>query len=114
MKTFLAIILTLIASTAVAGLLMKDSNGNLIQGAAPNGAKITLLTVASTTVDMTDDVWWNLYAGTACKYRIMDTTDRTGHLQQTAPVNVSTSRIVNKNSPFINFSGCTNGELQRQ
>lgn len=115
MKKLIIFAILALATTAFASpLLLKDSNNNPVQGVAPDSAKISLLTVASTTIDMTDDLWWGLYTPTACKYRIMDTSAVAGHNQQTAPVNTLTSRYLKRGSGFINFSGCTNGELQRQ
>lgn len=117
MKTIIITVFLLIFTVTAAnarGLLQTDANGRPFEGPAPDGSKISLLTVNKVTIDMTNDVWWGLYTPTACKYRVMDSTAVAGHNQQTAPVNALTSRYVNANFPFINFSGCTNGELQRQ
>ena len=80
---------------------------------APNGKKDINLTVNSTTVDMRLDNGWALYTPTACVYRTMSTATKAG-LKRTLPANTYNQRYVNPKTPFINFSGCTSGELQRQ
>lgn len=96
------------------GLLPKDLNGNIIQGGAPNPFLVQILTVNSTTIDVSNNVWWTLYAPTACKYRIMDTTDVTGHPLLTAPALERTSELIHVNTKFVRYTGCTLGELRRQ
>lgn len=114
---FLAILLVIVPATVFAagtGMLEKDLNGYAIQGGAPNGELSQTLTVASTTVDGTGSIWWALYAPVDCKVRIMPTTAKSTYPQFTAVGGVLTSRLVNRTTAFINFSGCAGGELQRQ
>lgn len=80
---------------------------------APNGKKDRALTVNSTTVDMRLDNGWATYTPTGCSYRTMSTATKAG-LKRTLPANTYNQRYVNLKTPFINFSGCTSGELQRQ
>ena len=114
----LILLLVLIAATPVVaaetGYLERDYSGTVLQGGAPNGLLSQTLTINSTTIDGTDSIWWSLYPPTDCKVRIMPTSAKGSYTQFTAPVGVSLSRFVNKATPFINFSGCTSGELQRQ
>lgn len=113
---FLAFILTACVplGAKAAALLENDSNGRPVQAFVPDDSKSIMLTVVKQTVDMTNDLYWQLYSPTACKYRMMDTATVTGHNQYTSPADANTSRGRHRNFPFINFSGCTNGELQRQ
>lgn len=116
MKKLITLALLLMATTALAGgKLEKDLNGNLIQGFAPDGNYSQTLTVASVTYDMTSDMMWSLYApSTGCKIRITPTSAKGSFPQHTIPDAMHIVRVVNRNTPFINYSGCTNGELQRQ
>ena len=117
MKKFI-LLLALVAATSVGaaetGFLERDHNGSVLQGGAPNGLLSQTLTVYSTTVDARGSIWWALYPPTACKVRLMPTSAKGAYPQFTAPVGVTISRYVNKATPFINLSGCTDGELQRQ
>lgn len=114
MKKLLLLLLLIpnLAFAAPAGMMENDSNGRPVQGGAPNGLLSQTLTVASTTVEM--DLWWGMYTSVDCKVRLMPTTDKGGYPQFTAVGGTFTSRLVNRITPFINFSGCTGGELQRQ
>jgi hypothetical protein len=109
----LILILLLIPTISFATLLSKDGNGNIVQGAAPDGLLSQTLTINSATIDMSSNLWWGLYAPTACKVRLMPTTAKGAYPTFTAPVNTLTQRYINRNTPFVNFSGCTSGELQR-
>ena len=109
----LILILLLIPALSFAATLPKDENGNTIQAPAPNGELSQTLAVVSTTIDMTSNIWWNLYAPAACKIRLQPTTAKGAYPQFTAPINTNTSRHINRATPFVNFSGCTGGELQR-
>jgi len=102
------------AGAAETGYLERDYSGTVLQGGAPNGLLSQTLTINSTTIDGTNSIWWSLYSPAACKVRLMPTSVTGSYPQFTAPVGVSLSRFVNKVTPFINFSGCTSGELQRQ
>lgn len=83
-------------------------------GLAPNGTKDVTLTRNSSTVNMTNDAAWSVFSnGTACRYRTMPTSVKSGK-RNSIPVNTFVQRYVNKLTPYLNFSGCSNGELQRQ
>lgn len=111
---FVLCLIPLAAWAASTGLLEKDLNFNVIQADAPNGMLSQQLTVNTATVDLTNSLWWELYSPTACKYRIMDTSDKTGHPQFSTATAERIQHHVNKATPFLNLSGCTNGELLRQ
>ena len=117
MKKFILLLALVVATPALAaetGFLERDHNGSVLQGGAPNGLLSQTLTVYSTTIDGAGSIWWSLYPPTACKVRLMPTSAKGSYPQFTAPVGVTISRFVNKATPFINLSGCTDGELQRQ
>lgn len=112
-----AIVLTAaFASLAFAGgFLEKDaSNVEAIQGFAPNGKKQVAIGVNPQTVDMRNDVAWQIYAGAACKFRVMSTTTKAGATNTLANAARSQVYYVNKATPFVNFTGCTTSELMRQ
>lgn len=112
MKKILILALLLFASSAFAILpdLPRDGGGQKLQGFAP-GKRSQALTVNSVTTS--GDIGWSVYSPTACKFRAMSTATKAG-VQFTIPVNTTIERRVNVSAPFINFSGCTSGELQRQ
>lgn len=93
--------------------LVKDGQKTKINGFAPNGAKDISLGVASQTVDMRNDVAWSVNSPVDCKYRTMSTATKAGR-QKTIIASSPRTLVVNTASPFINFSGCTLGELERQ
>lgn len=106
-----------VATTVLAaemGRLEQSIDKVTVQGAAPNGLLSQLLTVASTTIDLTGSLWWNLDSPTACKYRLMPTTAKSTYPQFTVHADTPIGWVVNKLTPFINFSGCTSGGLSRQ
>jgi hypothetical protein len=113
--SLLLALIFLIASICFAARpeLPRDLAGTKLQGFAPNGNKTTSLTVYKQTVNMSEDIAWRAYTPTACKFRSMSTTTQRG-ATQTLPANTATNMVVNTTTPFINFTGCTNGELQRQ
>lgn len=107
--------LILIASIALAARpgLQVDGLGIRHSNFAPDGAKNVTLTVNKQTVDMRNDIGWSAYTPTACKFRAMSTATIKG-TTQTLPANTRTTMHVNAGSAFINFTGCTTGELLRQ
>lgn len=116
MKKLLTLGLLLLASAALAAKpnLPADRGGQKLQGLAPDARKGSALGVASVTVDMTDDVGYTVYVpGSGCKFRTMSTATRAGN-QRTVPAGAWLERRIGAGSAFINFSGCTSGELQRQ
>lgn len=115
MKKFILIaFLVAIAATAYAAKpgLPVDGGGIRVMGFAPDGKKDITLAVTSQTVDMRNDLAWSQYAPGACKFRSMTTATKAG-LARTLPATTWNQRNVNASTPFINFSGCTSGELQR-
>lgn len=112
MKRLLILAAIFCTATAFAGTGTLP-NINSVQTIAPNGKKDTTLAVTSQTVDMRGDAQWAVYATAACKFRTMSTATKAG-TQRTIPITTWTTRGVNSVTPFINFSGCTGGELQRQ
>lgn len=117
MKKLIAIALLIISLAMYAyadkGPLTVDSFGVRVQGFAPNGKDSVALTINKVTVDMRDEITWSAYTPTACSYRAMSTVTRVG-LKQTLPANTRTTMNVHPKSMFLNFTGCTSGELQRQ
>jgi len=114
-KTLLVCALLTVASTAFAVKpeLPRDGQGMKIQGFAPSGKKSVQLTVNSQTTNYTDDIRWSVYTPTACGFRLMSTATKVG-IKHTLPANATTERVVNSATPYVNYSGCTNGELQVQ
>lgn len=114
MKKLIILAVLLVASQVFAeGLLQQTENMKDIQGAAPNGYLSQVLTVNSTTIDMSSNLWWGMYAPTACKFRLLPTTAKAAYPAFTMPATTLTGFLVNKNTKFVNFSGCTSGELYR-
>lgn len=128
MKKIILLILSLLVATSLAYAkseeLVRDSGnkGTPIQGAAWNGAKAVALTVASTTIDFTDDIAYSVYSTVDCWERWMPLSTSTkanyvktpilGGQWQSAVVKQKTSSA--SGTPFGNFSGCTGGYLKRQ
>ena len=117
-KLFITAVMILATATTIfaAGIMERDLNRNIIQGAAPDGNLSQLLTVNATTIDMTSTLWWDLYPpSTGCKYRLMPLSTSTKSLypQFTVPDGTKTGYVINRNTAFVNFSGCTSAELQR-
>lgn len=113
-KLIIAVLLLGVTCVAYADRqLQVDGRSQTVQGFAPDGKKSQALTVYKTTVNMSNDIAWNIYAGAACKFRVMSTTTVVG---MTSTLPISTRSMVygvNKNTPFINFTGCTSSELLR-
>jgi hypothetical protein len=103
-----------LAIAADKGKAETDGRGVTIQGAAPNGLLSEILTVASKTISKV--LYWEVYnpATDGCKWRTMPTAAKGAYPQFTIPVATAKGYIVNKATPFVNFSGCTNGQLLQQ
>lgn len=118
MKKLIIVALVLVASTSfAAGFLERDRDTVRIQGFAPDGTLGQALTVNSTTVDMTNALAFGVYVPsttTTCKVRTMLTTAKGSNRQRTVPDSVWNIQLVNKATPYANFSGCTSGELTIQ
>ncbi len=116
-STILIFLAVMIVSVSVAYALKPelptDGRGVKIHNFAPDGTKTVSLTAAKQTVDMTDDIGYEVYTPTACSYRSMTTATVAGTLS-TLPANARLQRYVNLTTPFISFTGCTNGEALRQ
>lgn len=93
--------------------LPKDGAKTKIMGHAPTAGKCQLLTAASTTVDMSDDISWGIYAPADCKYRTMATSTVEG-VQKTIPAKTWHIRWLRDGSRFVNYSSCDGAELERQ
>lgn len=81
-------------------------------GVINDKGKDQILGVASTTIDMSDDLSWAVYSPVDCKYRTMTSAAKQG-VQKTIPAETWHVRRVRKGSAFTNFSGCTLGQLER-
>lgn len=111
----LIIALIFIPSLALAGgAFQTDDNSRPIQGAAPNGLLSQILTIASTPINLVGKMWWSITSPTACKYRLTPTTAKGAYPQFTVYADTPTGWVVNSNTPFLNLSGCTNGQLSIQ
>lgn len=115
LKFILLVVLTLCSCLPAFAVLPDDGGGTKIQLFAPNGMQSQLLTINSVTIDMTRNHMWLLYSPTACKVRYHPTAIKSSsYIAVTIPVTTFINRGVHKSTPFITFSGCTNGELQRE
>lgn len=87
-----------------------------IQTFAPNGVLTQLLTVNSTTIDLSLYSMFGIYTptSTTCYMRMMPTTAKGAHVAATVPVTTWTLRAKNPATPFLNLSGCTAGYVQIQ
>ena len=93
--------------------LVRDAVGAKVQGFASNGRGDVALTAKSVTVDMSNEIAWSAYVTGGCKFRTMTTATKAG-MTRTLPAATWMTRNIHPRSQFINFTGCTNGELQRQ
>ena len=116
MKRLIIITLLLAASSAFAtGFLQKDNAQNYaIQGFAPAAKKAQALTVnRSGNVSSQVDAAWSVYPTVdGCVFRLQSTATRAG-VNSPAPNGAWTTRVVNGDTKFTSFSGCT-GVLHRQ
>ena len=101
---------------ASVGTIETDNNGVYVQGGSPNGTLSQILTVNSVVISnaTTPWLWWKIYTPNACKYRIMTTSAKGSYPQFTLLAGERLSSNVNKLTPYVNFSGCTNAELSGQ
>ena len=115
MKRLIVLALVLVATSAFAVSEPEKRGGIPIQGFAPNASYQQILTVASTTIDISDNLWWGIYAPTACKYRLMPTSAKGTYPQFTVPATSPMGMVIHRASTsFLNLSGCTSGEFSRQ
>ena len=114
MKKLIIIMIVLASCNAfAAGVLQRDMGLAPVQMAAPNPYESQLLTVYSTTIDVSANIGWVLYSPTACKFRVLPTSAKSTFPAFTAPALATTSQAVHTNTKFANFSGCASGELSR-
>ena len=112
----LLIALLLFSSTAYAvSTLIPDpgvTNG-AVQVMAPDSRAETDLTVYSTVVDMKGRLMWQAFSPGACTFRIMTTATKVYAHPRTLPAATWLLRGVGqKTGRFVNFTGCTNGQLE--
>ena len=110
-KTIIALSFMAMASTLFAnGMPEMSNNGHAIQTFAPEGSFTTLLTVNSTTTDLTNKFMYGIYGTAAtCKFRLMPTSSKGTYVSAIAPATTWIIFAVNKTTPFLNLSGCTGG-----
>lgn len=116
-KLIILVICLLFTVCAWAGsTLPRDDSGNgtIIQGPAPDGLLSQFLTVNSTTINMTDRIWWQVTSPVDCKYRLLPTATATKGSYPAFTITAGTpkSMVVHRNSRFVSYSGCALGELE--
>lgn len=124
-RYIVALLMSAFASAAYAATLQLDDNGARIPLPAYDGKKtVTLPSTASryATVDMRQDIAYSVYCAGAAKERFMygnytgsstaAIAGRAAYVQSTVPATTWHGGIVNKNTPFVNFSGCV-GTVKR-
>jgi hypothetical protein len=109
-----AVLCLAVSSYSATPPLETDGNRNGVQGAAPNGLLSQILTVGSTTFDLSDNIWWGIYSPVACKYRLMPTSAKAAYPQFTILAGERLGVVRHKFTKFVNYSGCTGAELSRQ
>jgi hypothetical protein len=126
MKTLISFIvaLSLMATAALAtdlarvpgSVFSSPSAPNAIQMFSPDGTKTTTLTVASTTVNLSNYIMFELESGsgTTCNVRSMATATKANQVTVFRVAGTRRTFAVNQNTPFVNFSGCTAGSYMIQ
>lgn len=117
-KLFVLALVLLVAGAAYGAQLSRDTGyrGIEIQGAAWDGTKTVVLTAASTIVDLSADIAYAAYTTAAtCYVRLMPMANSNKAAYIKVPVLSETwdTAVVNKNTPFANYSGCSGGFLKR-
>jgi hypothetical protein len=111
-------LITLLVCLLGAGLITDDQGKGIpIQGfgankAVDNGVTYQRnLTVASTTIDMSKKTASNIYNTTSgCVFRSMSSATKAG-LTRTVPTDQWFPIVKHKNIKYMNYSGCTNAQL---
>ncbi len=88
-----------------------------IQFFAPDGSLTQALSVASKTVNLSNNVLYGAYSGSGtCFIRLMplSTSVKANYTQVPVPNTLWHVRAVNTKTPFANFSGCVAGYVQIQ
>ena len=116
MKKFIVLIVLLCASVVIAASpeAQRDGVGYKMPIFSPDGRKDVSLTVNSSTVDMRNDIQWSAFAPGDCSFRVMSTSTKVGLKRTIKGGSWTFPRGRNSSTPFINFTSCTSGELQRQ
>lgn len=109
MKKLILLMLMIPCLSFGAGMIERDSNGHVIQGFAPNGLESAVLTVNSTTYDMSNTIAFSVYSPVDCRIRFMATSAKTGSVSEPVISGAWDVFVVNRNTPFVNLSGCTAG-----
>lgn len=98
-------VLCLAVTAQAVGPMPKDGDDKPVQGYAINGLYTAILTSASTTIDLRQDIWWGIYAPLDdCKFRLSPAAAKTG-LQTSVPSGTLFGSVVSKATPYLNYSG---------
>lgn len=84
---------------------------------SPNGTKVNGLTVNSANVNMINDREFMIDTPTACKMRLKRNSSVSNATVTQVSLRANTINgpfAVNRSTPFLNLSGCTNGTLVRE
>ena len=111
MRKLIIAALLMMASTAFAGGFMpRDSDKVKAPLFSPDGTTAALLTIASTTTDVTNSFMYSVIGTAAtCKMRLMPTSAKGAYVAITVPAASYLTYAVNPATPFLNLSGCTGG-----
>ena len=121
----IAVVMIAIVGMSYATTLQTDDQNNFIQNPAYNGGKSAALTGASVVLDLRQDVAYSLYCAAVAKERGMygnytasgaasaGRAARNTYVLTPVPATTWHSAVVNKQSPFLNVTGCT-GWVRRQ
>lgn len=111
-----ALIILIAAGMARAAETSLVGGDRPIQTFAPNGTLTQLLTINSSTVDLSAYSMFGVYTptSTTCFMRMMPTTAKGARVAATVPVTTWTIRAKNPATSFLNLSGCAGGYLQIQ
>lgn len=115
-KIIIAALLILLPTfTFAGGFMAKDSQNHYTDAFSPDGTFSTLLTVNSTTIDMTNNFIYSVIGVAAtCKLRLMPTTAKGSYVAFPVAAASWSTYVVNPATPFANLSGCTAGYFLRQ
>ena len=115
MKKLIVLSIVLISTIAHgAGFQVRDKGGFASPLFTPDGNFTTLLTANSTTYDMTNAFSYSILGVSGCKARTMPTSTTGGYIAVGIPAGVWVTFGVNKNTPFLNLSGCAAGYKMQQ
>lgn len=115
MKRLILITLALLclAGIAAASQSLVNSSNAPVQDFAPDGTLSAAVTGnVSTTTDLSNNIKYGIYCGSASKMRLMPTSAKGTYPQHSIPASTWIVRTRNPATPFLNISGAC--ELQRQ